>query len=615
MFYRYFKVILFLSWCIAPIQNNLICQDTILIPTITITDHFFPLSSTYFNNTDTTNNSSAYLSDVGILISKLSPVHLRQYGPGLSYSLSIRGGNSAQVNVLWNDLPVSNPMLGQSDLSLYRLTGSSKLIYDPNTYSYGLSGTLSLKEELPSKEGLGFSISEKISSTLGHDLSSSISFVNKHFATVFQIGLLNNKNHFKYRFNDSIKYIQNNAIDQYYAKLNLEYKISNKQKLRLNAWTQYADREIPASLHEAKSDATQLDRFNRMLLSYQVYTKRGSVKVASAYLEDHLVYDAPLKSLHSNSKIRRFVQQFKVLYKPWNSASMKLEIENQLIRVISNAYFQTEKLNELSLRYQLEQSWVDTHKLQAGIRAGIRDFKAPQIAPYFYYQYHPVKGLSFLISAGRKFRFPAMNDLFWTQGGSESLLAERALETEFGFSYKINKNFSVQNRSYYKKVNNWIQWAPVSGVFEAKNLEEVRSYGLENEIHGSYDQKPIKVGIDLSHQYNRTFYYFGENKYKQLIYTPSHVIKSNISLSWQRFKFLINPMYNSRVYTTPDHFEALNPYFIFNSTLEYSFDVESYEILSWFSVNNMFNEDYFTIKNYVMPGRTFELGISLRNKH
>ena len=52
------------------------------------------------------------------LLQSHSDVYIKSYGLGSIATLSIRGSSSNQNLLLWNEVPVDNPMLGLSDISL-----------------------------------------------------------------------------------------------------------------------------------------------------------------------------------------------------------------------------------------------------------------------------------------------------------------------------------------------------------------------------------------------------------------------------------------------------------------------------------------------------------------
>jgi len=83
---------------------------------------------------------------------------IRQYGPSGIGSISRRGADPAQIQVLWNGLVLNNPMLGMADVSLLQNDASTeiKLSEGGSGSFYGsgsVGGTLSLQHKSPDESG------------------------------------------------------------------------------------------------------------------------------------------------------------------------------------------------------------------------------------------------------------------------------------------------------------------------------------------------------------------------------------------------------------------------------------------------------------------------------
>ncbi len=56
--------------------------------------------------------------DLASVLSMQTPLFVRSYGTGTLATLGIRGGGAAHTQIVWNGIPLRNPMLGLQDLSL-----------------------------------------------------------------------------------------------------------------------------------------------------------------------------------------------------------------------------------------------------------------------------------------------------------------------------------------------------------------------------------------------------------------------------------------------------------------------------------------------------------------
>jgi iron complex outermembrane receptor protein len=598
-------------FCLAPVLS-LNGQDSLLLPTITINDHYFPFTTTLLNDRDSSLMHAKYFMDIGSFLDKRTPVYIRKYGPGLSYSLSVRGSNSAQVNILWNDIPVNSPMQGQSDLSLFNFTEDALIKFDPNTYAYGLSGALSIDGISRNQKGSFYSLTETLTSTRGHRTSMYGRFSNGKLSSSASLGIMNEQNRFSYLKNDEKLRIENNAINNYQGKINLAYKFNSRHSIVLNSWFLMAKRLIPPSLYEQNSDASQLDNSSRINGAYKFMDKSLSVKLNVAFMDDLLNYEAPGKNLHTESRSISFIESIKLDWALLPNHLLRMQLLNKQMKVTSNAYYKNERIDELNLIIQYNLQIALKHTLQGGIRAGTRFENNHRIAPFIYYNYKLTKQLGFLMAAGKKFRYPGFNDLFWHQGGNRELVPENAFETEFGINWQASHWFSFTTRNYYKEVENWIQWIPESGVFSAQNIDKVVGYGSENSISFSRRSNRYDMDANMVYQFSRMKDGHKKTGAKQLIYTPVHLLKTNFSVNTNSWRLVCEVNFTGKVYTNQDNSSFLPHYSLMNMNIEKKWKLNRLEIYNWIRINNIFDKRYFSIQNYVMPGRTFELGVKLQ---
>ena len=95
-------------------------------------------------------------------------IFLKQYGVSGSTTISRRGADAAQTQVLWNGLPVNNPMLGMTDFNNISTYGLQEafLIEGGNTALLGsgsVGGTVFLRNKVKFHEGLSASAFQQIS--------------------------------------------------------------------------------------------------------------------------------------------------------------------------------------------------------------------------------------------------------------------------------------------------------------------------------------------------------------------------------------------------------------------------------------------------------------------
>lgn len=72
---------------------------------------------------------------LGEVLQQETGLFLRQYGPGMLASLSMRGTSAGHNALFWNGLPVNSPSLGQADYSIFPVGG-----FDAVNIHYGVPG-------------------------------------------------------------------------------------------------------------------------------------------------------------------------------------------------------------------------------------------------------------------------------------------------------------------------------------------------------------------------------------------------------------------------------------------------------------------------------------------
>ena len=75
--------------------------------------------------------------DLGEVLQQKTGLFVRQYGPGMLASLTMRGTSSGHNALYWNGLPVNSPSLGQADFSIFPI-GS----FDQVAIHHGSAGAL-----------------------------------------------------------------------------------------------------------------------------------------------------------------------------------------------------------------------------------------------------------------------------------------------------------------------------------------------------------------------------------------------------------------------------------------------------------------------------------------
>ncbi|MFC5384712.1 TonB-dependent receptor domain-containing protein [Aquamicrobium segne] len=209
-------------------------------------------------------------------------------------------------------------------------------------------------------------------------------------------------------------------------------------------------------------------------------------------------------------------------------------------------------------------------------------------------------------SHGTGFRAPTFNDLYYDDPeigvGSPDLRPERSRSWEAGVNWRPTDTTSLDVSVYRNRIKDQIGWGGVIGSLYAENLERVSITGLEVTLdHRFNDRWGVRASLDLRRPINevRDRYVRYQDRFRASIEadfqaTEKLWLKAGVFHVGDRFSNHTNTQ-RMPAYTTVD-LSAI-----------YSLDPQSQLKLS---VENLFDEKYERIPNYVAPGRTINLSLS-----
>ena len=247
------------------------------------------------------------------------------------------------------------------------------------------------------------------------------------------------------------------------------------------------------------------------------------------------------------------------------------------------------------------------------------------------------------LSAGKTFRAPTFNDLYWPEYGNPGL------QPEHGWAYEARVESSPRSNLYgavslfIRNVDDRITWLPQQDNTwrpQNVNLLSVRGFDIElkHYIHESIDYEINATYLNGQQRNDEIVYSFYdwyadtgltiiEEVERKAAFMPRYTISSQvnfslphnirINLGGQYLSERINYYSNYENYPTVTMDEKiLKSYIVINSVM--NMDVSSYFNLS-FGIKNVFDAAYATQfgnnmldLDYPMPGRTFFARFSLR---
>lgn len=612
--YIYISIQLFIaSVCYGQVDTSLYLTEIDIIDTI---DQSTQLSLS--PNTHTAHGSL----NISKALSQQANIYVKNYGPASSSTISIRGGSANQALVTWDGIPINNPMLGVSDLSLIpsQLFGSVDVIKGGNSTTSGngaITGVIDLsdfnhqhndKAKLNLNIGIGSHGLRQVG--VGGVISTNrFQFITKlHYADA--------KNDFNYKL-DSGQERQNT-----HAQLNtkawlqtISYSINANEKISLHAWLQDTYREIAPTTTQNSSEAVQHDKLNRYRLSYELNRSNTSFKTQLAYFDEDNIYDDPQIIIFNNNRFKRLIHKSDYVRDLSGGLIVNGATEYIYTQGESESYTENETLSSYALTARVKKSYLKNN-IDLSARYERNSLDNSFLSTALQYQHHLSHKVSVLAKVSREYRFPTLNELFWTPGGNINLLSEHGWNQELNISYDPTKDSNLSLNLYHRLINDWILWSLIDGTnfFAPYNISKVRSYGAEIyydkrinfnswslHIHAAYNYTVSKNINDISLP--------KINSGDQLFYIPLHQATLGLQCHFRDFKFNINGQYNSSTIGTLD---TLGAYALINSSIEYTLDVGGQEFILSGVLSNITNSNYRIIERRPMMGRNFNLNINYK---
>jgi iron complex outermembrane receptor protein len=538
-----------------------------------------------------------------------SPAFIKNYGPSSIATITYRGGAANQTNISWNGLPVNNPALGVTDFSLLNSFLIDSYILDNNATTLpNVNGELKLESQIDTN-------SLTLLSTLGsfglrqHGLK-----LTKNLGAL-QIGArlsrMITNNNFPYTIGEQAFVTEHAKYRQNAILLESSYSKSPRFKLNISSWYASTYRQIPRTTRQNISEAVQEDRSLRNVMSILYSNPSWSIKSSLGYTFEEIVYEDRQIDLRSPGEMNSWYFQNSV-HKYLDEVTLGLFTMAQYATANSpslNGQKENVSLSTgMSARMDLDKIWCN------GTLSVTSDLSHNAYFPWnFDLGYNLTNYFSATLHLGQQLRWATINDLYWKPGGNPDLKPEKSQNIELGFNY-IRGDLSIKIFGYYRDVDDWILWAqdPAGPFFSVQNIARVITKGIElngqNQVSLSQRftlKNAINAALNISE--NQTGIMSPSiNPGDQLFYTPKYKFNYTAALQYGACCLRIDPMLVSN---TRGLNEAIDGYFLLNSSVEYTFLHKWASVLLRGSVDNLTNTAYRIIEYRPMPGTNFRLSL------
>ena len=557
---------------------------------------------------------------------------IKSYGCGNLATTSIRGASASQTPLLWNGLNLQSPTNGTVDLSLVPAILCDVITIQNAGGSAGwgsgaIGGLIQVNNVELFNEGFKLKYVGTIGSFGEAQNGIKISSGNSKCYADVRVYLQQSKNNFTFRnlgiANFPLDTLENSTFNQKGAQAQVGWRTKNRRhSFVLRAWYQKTDREIPPSMLEINNLARQQDEFFRSMGSWKINYSKISMELKSAVLTEFMDFYQSVNLPNSLTHAVSFI----------NSVDCRIPISKSLITnfgIVANSsradvtqYVPVTIQNRVSAFTAFQ--FIPNEKLNFVLNFRAEEVQA-KLLPLVGSVAGEWKGNKFLMfktSLSRNYRIPTFNDLYWRPGGNANLKPEDSWNADGSVVVNIEKNHFLINyffTAYFRQTKNWIQWRPTVGnstIWSPENLLEVWSKGLEHHLKADWYFNKLKINLNLAYNYVRARNEKSKDINdlsvgKQLVYVPTHYSYGMIQFTYRNFYLSYAHQFNGLRFTASDHSTYLPAYDLATVTIGKRVDYKIYYFDVFFRTVNLFNEEYQAMSWRPMPGRYFQIGLTI----
>ncbi|MEM9985531.1 MAG: TonB-dependent receptor, partial [Bacteroidota bacterium] len=559
------------------------------------------------------------------VLAQHSQVFVKSYGPTGLASSSIRGGGASHTAILWNGFNLQSPLNGQLDLNLIPafFVDRAAVQYGGNGSWQGsgsMGGALLLASQPRLQDGPSLSIHGLGGSFGQRQVGGELAWGGKKWALRSRAYSLQATNNFP---------ILGREKRQTHASLTSSglsteglWQLGAKQKIQAWYWRQASLRQLPPTLSQDSSAATQRDQSQRMAAAWTYQGLRYRLRWRSAWLSESLRFQDPLSDLDALSSAQQLLNQWELdlypaarhrlhlaLHQGWQRGrAQNLELaqaQRHTLSLLSSYQYLSQNQNWRS-KLALRQEWIDGTWVPVTPSLGTE------------YRIWPQLILSGQIN--RSYRVPTFNDLYWNPGGNPDLKPEQGWGQELGLQGQHITGRQVwawRLGFYHQAVQNWILWLPSGrGYWTPQNVRRVRSLGMESELSYQTSGTWGELRLNLRHHYTQARVLESAQARdasvgKQLIYVPLHQGQSQAIYQKGKLRAEYLHQWIGRRFTTSDQSFSLPAYQLGSGSLAYQVAGKHLSGQIFFRIDNLWNRNYQVLEDRPMPGRAFQIGVDL----
>ncbi len=578
----------------------------------------------------------------------------KQYGVSGSSTVSKRGADATQTQVVWNGLPINHPMLGMTDFNgissfafseIFMIEGGNSALFG----SGSVGGTVFLNNQSQFESPLKIALLQNSASLNNH--RTGLDFRNswavgpkKRLYAQATISAIQDYNQFQFldqldgqtvpTFRPNI----NSNLSNRSGRLVLAYKFDRALQLKWVSEQTGVFRDLGTLFGTINYIGSQWDQNTRTIFEIKKGFDHWGITQKLGYTRDWIVFQDGSNSPQPGQKrdtsiaTMQFAQtEWYYNHKDFGDLILGFDIQNQC--GLSPFFGGRDRVNTAKSRllpaqfFGWKRKWQKTEWL-----ANFRFEWLEKVTTYgLSGEFQLAKNHRIKLDAHSHFRRPTLNDLFWYSPDAlaQGVKSETGWATEIGWMvenssqnhYAKALKYKVQAALYYRELNNPIIWTPTGAFWSARNFYFGKYYGIQSEGKIS---KAFKLNsgqpwstwftyqVDIVNaQVKRT----SQSDYFFQIFIPDVMGNIECGIATGSHKISIKASHTGNRFTQTDNLNWLPGYRLLGAEYQWSTSFKKQPLLFGVSMHNALNVRYQNMPGRPMPPRYFGMKIQYAFTH
>lgn len=556
------------------------------------------------------------------LLPAVGGVFLKNYGPGTLATLSIRGASAQQTAIFWNGVPLQSPMAGLNDVTLIpaQWIDDAAVHYGAAGAQWGsgaVGGTITFAQKIPEKKGLRLQLKAQTGSFAAQHYQTAVQYRHTKWALGTRLFYGKAVNDFPWSTQPNLPLRKQTNAAQHQKGLlqELWWMPARRHQLALHTWIQNNDRQIPPLSTQTRSSATQADHAYRNTLQWRYVGAVHLLQAKAAWFSERIDYRERVDAIPALS---HFQTAFAEMEDEWAlSKHWRAQIGSNLTHAQATADGYREGVSEwrtalfANMRREnkqwrvhlaLRQEWIGNQNAPFLPGAGV--------------SWQPFSRWTFNARVNRHYRLPTLNDRFWQPGGNTRLQPEQGWSEEVSWVTQMQKWLRWESAAYHRLMRDWILWSQAPGqlFWSSNNIASVRSYGVEQRLHGHFQTGAISWRLTMSYDYTRSVNQKAVSRPlisegAQLWYVPVHQAAAAIVASWRDWRLSYQHRYTGQTIGFGENLAAFD---LGIAQFQYGHKATKFPFTAFFQMDNLWNVSYRVVEKRPMPGRSWTIGCSMQ---